>query len=324
MEIHQILIETDPLSLLRSERLFLSGYPDCSVSLKRYFLSSLEQKEELCAAFKQMHEPVTCAVSFVIQPVLGKGSIAVWLYLTKDCPVELIWRTNLFSRRTGSEEQTREILESYESDLEAKGLSMVDNCVRTWFYVDDIDKNYGGVVVGRRENFSAIGMTKDTHYLASTGIAGKAVEPGTIVQMDALALSGEFSQYYLHAPSNFNPTHEYGVTFERGVVVEYGGESHVLVSGTASIDNKGNIVHPGDVYAQALRMLENVEALLCEASSEWNDVRMIVVYLRNASDYEKIEPIFSGRFQGRIPYVITLAPVCRPGWLIEMECLAVC
>lgn len=324
MEVHQILIEADPLSLLRSEQLFIGRYPECSVSMKRYFLSSSEQKEELCAALKNNPESLSCAVSFVIQPVLGEGTIAVWLYLTKDSPVELIWRTNLFSRKSGSEEQTREILETYESDLEAQGLNMVDNCVRTWFYVDDIDENYGGVVVGRRENFSAIGMTKDTHYLASTGIAGKAVEPGTIVQMDALALSGEFSQYYLHAPSNFNPTHEYGVTFERGVVLEYGGESHVLVSGTASIDNKGNIVHPGDVYAQALRMLENVEALLSEASSDWDDVRMIVVYLRNASDYEQVEPIFRRRFKDRIPYVITLAPVCRPGWLIEMECLAVC
>jgi hypothetical protein len=24
-----------------------------------------------------------------------------------------------------------------------------------------------------------------------------------------------------------------------------------------------------------------------------------------------------------MPYVITLAPVCRPTWLIEMECMAV-
>lgn len=323
MEIHQILIEADPHSLLKSEQIFLSKYPDYSVSMKRYFLSSSEQKEALCTAFRHLPESGSYAVSFVIQPVLGEGNIAVWLYLTKDSPVELIWSTNLVSRKAGSEEQTREILETYESDLEAKGLSMSDNCVRTWFYVDDIDKNYGGVVVGRRDNFSAIGMTKDTHYLASTGIAGKAVEPGTIVQMDALALSGDFSQYYLHAPSNFNPTHEYGVTFERGVVLEYGGESHVLVSGTASIDNKGNIVHPGDVYAQALRMLENVEALLSESFSGWDDVKMTVIYLRNASDYEKVEPIFRHRFHNRIPYVITLAPVCRPGWLIEMECLAV-
>ena len=70
-------------------------------------------------------------------------------------------------------------------------------------------------------------------------------------------------------------------------------------------------------------MLDNVEALLCEASSGWDDVKMTVIYLRNTSDYVKIEPIFKHRFDNRIPYVITLAPVCRPGWLIEMECLAV-
>ena len=32
--------------------------------------------------------------------------------------------------------------------------------------------------------------------------------------------------------------------------------------------------------------------------------------------------MFSERFPN-IPTVITLAPVCRPTWLIEMECIAV-
>lgn len=183
-------------------------------------------------------------------------------------------------------------------------------------------RGYNWSSEGRRELFDAMGMTKETHYLASTGIAGGAVEEGTAVQMDALAIKGDFTQRYLYAPSNFNPTHEYGVTFERGVVVEYGGESHILISGTASINNKGEIVHPGDVYAQTLRMLENVEALLQEASSSWNDVRMAVVYLRHASDYDIVAPVLKEHFKSEIPYVITHAPGCRPGWLIEMECIA--
>lgn len=317
MEIHNILTGKDLKALQKAEKELLGQYPDCTVTFKRYFLSSREQKEELPAADD------ASAVSFVVQPVLGSDNVAVWLYLTKDCPVELLWSTKLSSRKSGTEAQTREILCTYESELAASGLRMRDNCVRTWFYVDDIDNNYGGVVVGRREKFREMGMTEATHYLASTGIAGGAVEPGTAVQMDALAVSGDFSQHYLYAPANFNPTHEYGVTFERGVVLEYGGEDHILISGTASIDNKGNVVYPGDVAAQAGRMLENVEALLREASSGWDDVKMAVVYLRNAADYDVVEPILRERFQSRIPFVITHAPVCRPGWLIEMECIAV-
>lgn len=31
--------------------------------------------------------------------------------------------------------------------------------------------------------------------------------------------------------------------------------------------------------------------------------------------------MFEERFGG-IPFLILLAPVCRPGWLVEMECMA--
>lgn len=315
MEIHQIISAPDASSLLKAEKEFISQYPDYEVSVKRYFLSSREQKEQL--------EKTDDIVSYVIQPVLGEDNIAVWLMLTKDCPVELIWRTNLHSADGDSEEQTRSILVGYESDLRQSGLCIADDCVRTWFYVDDIDNEYAGMVKARRENFEKEGMTRDTHYLASTGIYGKAVAPGSTVQMDALAIRGEFSQRYLYAPECFNPTHEYGVTFERGVVLSYGNEQHTLISGTASINNKGEIVHPADVKAQAQRMIDNVKALLDEAGNNWTDVNMIVVYLRNAEDYKKVSPIFSEKFGGKTPYIITHAPVCRPGWLIEMECIAV-
>lgn len=315
MEIHQIISAANTAALLEKERNFLDGHKGYKVSLKRYFLSEREQISEL----GKSEGPV----SYVIQPVLGDDNIAVWIFLVKDYPVELLWHTNFCSIKEGSEAQTREILETYESELAIEGLCIKDDCVRTWFYVDDVDNNYTGLVVARKENFEAQGMTKDTHYLASTGISGYAVKPGTIVQMDALAVKGAFSQYYLYAPQNFNPTYEYGVTFERGVVLKYGGESHILISGTASINNKGEIVCPGDVVAQTHRMLENVEALLGEADSSWRDVRMMVVYLRNAGDYSKVAPIFEDRFGSDIPFVITLAPVCRPGWLIETECIAV-
>lgn len=316
MELHQIISAESPEALLKEENAFLSLHPDCEVSFRRYFLSSREQKSLL--------GPRPGPVSYVIQPVLGGDVIAVWLYLVKDSPVKLIWSTNMFSHQDGPELQTREIFESYEADLERSGLTIADDCVRTWIYVDDIDENYHGVVVGRRDNFETQGMTRDSHYLASTGIFGAAVEPGTTVQMDALAIKGRFSQRYLYAPDNFCLTHDYGVTFERGVVLEYGGESHVLISGTASINNRGEVVHPGDVAAQTGRMLDNVEALLDEAGSDWGDVRMMTVYLRNASDYDTVAPLLESRFGSTIPRVITHAPVCRPGWLIEMECIAVC
>ena len=69
-------------------------------------------------------------------------------------------------------------------------------------------------------------------------------------------------------------------------------------------------------------MWENVETLLREADSSYEDVMQMVVYLRDIADYDIVQRMFSERFPS-IPMVIALAPVCRPTWLIEMECMAV-
>ena len=129
-------------------------------------------------------------------------------------------------------------------------------------------------------------------------------------------------QSYLYARTHLNPTYEYGVTFERGVKITYGDRTHLLISGTASINNKGEVVHVGDIRKQANRMWENVGALLNEGGATFDDVMQIIVYLRDTADYEVVRQLFAERFPNT-PYVITYAPVCRPQWLIEMECIAV-
>lgn len=44
-----------------------------------------------------------------------------------------------------------------------------------------------------------------------------------------------------------------------------------------------------------------------------------VVYLRDISDYAKVDAYMQARFPDT-PRIILEARVCRPGWLIEMEC----
>ena len=69
-------------------------------------------------------------------------------------------------------------------------------------------------------------------------------------------------------------------------------------------------------------MWDNVEALLAEADCTYNDVPMLIVYLRDVADYALVRSLFDERFPEK-PYVIVHAPVCRTGWLVEMECMAV-
>ena len=81
-------------------------------------------------------------------------------------------------------------------------------------------------------------------------------------------------------------------------------------------------MYEGDVEKQTERMWENVEKLLEEGGATYADVMQIIVYLRDTADYEVVCQLFAERFPNT-PYVITYAPVCRPKWLIEMECIAV-
>ena len=48
----------------------------------------------------------------------------------------------------------------------------------------------------------------------------------------------------------------------------------------------------------------------------------MIVYLRDVADYELVRRLYAERFPDK-PCVIVHAPVCRPGWLVEMECMAV-
>jgi enamine deaminase RidA (YjgF/YER057c/UK114 family) len=142
--------------------------------------------------------------------------------------------------------------------------------------------------------------------------------------MDTYAVKGirTGQVQYLYAPTHLNPTYEYGVSFERGTCVKYGDRRHVFISGTASINNKGEVMYPGDIRRQTERMWENVEALLAEAECDFSHVGQMAVYLRDVADYAVVRDLFDRRFP-HTPKVILLAPVCRPGWLIEMECMAV-
>lgn len=326
---HYILRADSIESLLtRQDNLLKHVRPEAEVVFKRYFLSSPETQSP---ALPQEDG----AVCHIGQKPLDGSAIAVWLYLVEGADVvrshgrtrvasdgaEQYFAAALLDKGGDSEAQTKGILEKYESELVSQGMTIAQNCIRTWFYCRDIDHRYAGLVKGRRENFEENGLTSTTHYIASTGIAGNSPDRSAFVQMDAWAVKGAFRQRYIYGRSHLSPTYDYGVTFERGVKVDMCGLSHTIISGTASIDNRGNVLHIGDVLAQTYRMLENIEVLLAESGSGWDSVRQALVYLRNEEDYHTVAPVIEEKLKGK-PFLITLAPVCRPDWLIEMECIA--
>ena len=314
-------------------RLFaLPEYDGCRTVFKRYFLSDATNQRPL------MKDEPDCACSFIQQSPLDGSKVGVWIYMQRGTAISNengmlvcehngyrhLWKMGMSVGDGDSAMQTERLLTDYEDALQQFGATLADNCIRTWFFVRDVDTQYAGMVRARRANFATHGLTPKTHFIASTGIGGSPADTRALIQLGAYSLVGFESsqQRYLYAPTHLNPTYEYGVTFERGTCLEYGDRAHVFISGTASINNKGEVMHVGDVVKQTQRMWENVETLLAEANATFDDVMQIIVYVRDVADYAVADRLFAERFP-HIPYFITLAPVCRPTWLIEMECIAV-
>ena len=329
------LFEGQVARIQQAEKILLDmeDVQGASIVFKRYFLSDATNQVPV------IQENDACTISYIQQPPLDGSKVAVWLYLQKGTEVvpmnnstvvrhngyQHVWTFGLMdSTSATSYMQTWQTLFIYIDILKLFQATLEKNCVRTWFFVRDVDTQYGGLVKSRRECFVEQGLTPETHYIASTGIGGTPSDPKALVQLDSYAMTGfePEQQRYLYGLSHLNRTIEYGVTFERATLMQYGDRNHVYISGTASINNKGEVMHVGNVQQQTLRMWENVETLLNEGGMSYDDVMQIIVYLRDSADYEMIKRMFEQKFP-HIPTVFTLAPVCRPTWLIEMECMAV-
>ena len=291
-------------------------------------------------------------ISIIEQPPLDGSRIAALVRTSSEADKYLFHSLRLTEEEAAgktSYEQSRLLFDKYLAIIKPIGLELKTQCVRTWIYVRDIDSNYAGLVKARNDVFAEEGLSFDTHYIASTGIGGANECRSAVVAIDFLTEPGicEADKTYLKALSHLSPTHDYGVAFERGVLVK----DHVYISGTASIDHRGHILHEGDVIAQTDRLLENIGALFAESGRDGllsakskGPVRVPqgepgtgiafphcalapvpagvpywVVYLRDISDFAKIDAYMQARFPDT-PRIILEARVCRPGWLIEMEC----
>jgi len=286
------------------------------------------------------------AVSIVQQPPLPGAKIALLAYhLDGAAPIVKrrlspkhmriergglghLWSTRLcagaYGSTTSSAVQTRQVFNDLIDTLSTQGGNLRDHCIRTWIYIKDVDIFYQGMVESRSALFQEQGLTGDTHYIASTGIEGACAHRYDLVAMDAYSIlglgAGQVMQ--LNDFDRLCATKEYNVTFERGTRIAYADRSHHFISGTASIDNAGRVVHPGDVLRQLDRALENVDALLRSGSAGLDDMMYLTVYLRDPSDFGRVEASLSERFP-TLPVLVVKGAVCRPEWLVEVEGVAV-
>ncbi|MBR1485285.1 MAG: translation initiation inhibitor [Prevotella sp.] len=294
----------------------------------KVFLSDAANQERQLMASALVSQHLGLAALTVIQQPPVSGAKLALLLKTSDEPspyvLHSIRLTDEEAAHQGSYVQTIQLFDKYMAHAKEMGVSLRDHCVRTWLYVRDIDANYNGMVRARNDVFRQHGLTTDTHFIASTGIGGRTGERNVLVAADFLTYPDvkEEQKTYLQALDHLNPTHEYGVAFERATRITLpSGLQQFLVSGTASIDRHGQVVHEGDVRRQTRRLLENIEALLKNGGATLADVKYFIVYLRDLADAADVEQLLS-ELHPQTPHILTLAEVCRPQWLVEMECIA--
>jgi enamine deaminase RidA (YjgF/YER057c/UK114 family) len=312
----------------------------------RIYLSDIENEKDALARSELFRLLGQGAVSVIEQRPVRGGSAGLLVHHVKATPgtakerfdfdgeihrngvlvrggrYRMLWIANFCGGGSfDSRIQTAKVFGAFDRILDDHGMTLPDNAVRTWVYVRDIDNNYAGMVEARKEFFEKGGLNPGTRYIASTGIEGCSNERNALVSLDACAvdplLPGQIVR--MEAVDHLPPTIRYGVTFERGTRIRFGDRSHLHISGTASIDRNGEIIHVADVRRQTERALENVRALLAPHCAGVDDMAYLIAYIRNPRDAGEVMEVLEREIPGDIPLLLVEAPVCRPAWLFEIE-----
>ncbi|MBI4273437.1 MAG: RidA family protein [Rhizobiales bacterium] len=112
--------------------------------------------------------------------------------------------------------------------------------------------------------------------------------------------------------------------FSRGVSVDIGTATLIFVSGIASIDDKGEAVHAGDVRAQTHQIFKRMRHLLAHDNATLADVVKLVVFLKNIADYDAMNEVRAQYFGDAPPASSAVqAQMIRPEFLVEIEAVAI-
>jgi enamine deaminase RidA (YjgF/YER057c/UK114 family) len=99
----------------------------------------------------------------------------------------------------------------------------------------------------------------------------------------------------------------------------------VQVSGTTATDDQGELVGPGDPYAQTMFIIRKIERALKQAGATLEDVVRTRIYIVDPDQWEPVSKAHGEVFGEIRPAntLIVIAGLIGEGYLVEMEADAI-
>ena len=120
-----------------------------------------------------------------------------------------------------------------------------------------------------------------------------------------------------------NEAYEYGSSFCRGMAVGHDGPPALYVSGTASINTRGQTVYHGDHQGQVAETLLDIHALLETCGAGFRDVCQATAYCKGEHDYDQFRRFLRFMDWTDMPVIPVYADVCRDELLFEMDAIGI-
>lgn len=200
--------------------------------------------------------------------------------------------------------------------------------LRCWNFLHDINRGthdqerYRQFCLGRYQALAGTpGFERELPAATAIGMH----EPGLLVYFLAGKTAGVQVENPRQVPA-FQYPRSYGPrspSFSRATFTRLGGESHLFVSGTASVVGHATR-HPDDTTAQFDETLANVEALLAHGAAQHLDgghwqSQTLRLFLRGHDALAAVRDRLERAFSGHTPLVLLEGDICRRDLHLEIE-----